>query len=123
MAATDDAALFRLEVVASEPGRVRTGLDLDVARADEAGTKLQAAGVAALQVLADQLDALDRELSPPRRPKPYDRVPIVQVQAQFDATYDRVFAGVTAAADPFATALEEFRRAEAGNASRSLPAD
>jgi hypothetical protein len=103
-------ALFDLAEPARRRGRVRAGLDLDVKQAHAAGHALSAAGVACLRSLADQLDALERWL---RRPgvRPYDRVPLVALQRQFDATYQRVFAG--SEVDPLDRAFAEFRAAEA----------
>ena len=78
------------------------------------GQSLSRAGVASLRSLAGQLDELERWL---RRPnvKPYDRVPLAQLQKQFDDTYDRVFAAA-GDADSFETALRDFRASEVGDA-------
>ena len=118
-----DDVLFELEPpTRSRRGRVRRALDRDIHSAAAGGVPLQRAGLASLQVLADQLDDLDADLRS-RRPKPYDRLPLAQLQRQFDETYDRVFAAVSAAVDPFLAALDEFRRTEARDTSGSVPPD
>jgi hypothetical protein len=102
-------------------GRIRRGLEMDIkaARRDEGG--LQHAGVASLRSMADQLDLLERGLR--LNPKPYDRIPLAQLQRQFDETYDRVFRG-DAAGDPLAAALQQWSAAEARqHAEDSGPAD
>ncbi|MGY4645895.1 hypothetical protein [Cellulomonas sp. URHB0016] len=103
--------LFGMPATRLPTGRIRHGLDHDIAAAREGGTTLQGAGVAALRSMADQLDLMERGLR--TNPKPYDRIPLAQLQRQFDDTYDRVFAAVAAAADPFLAALEAFGAAEA----------
>jgi hypothetical protein len=105
-------ALFSTPAVHLPTGRIRHGLEDDIGKAREGGSTLQGAGVASLRSMADQLDLLERSLR--TNPKPYDRIPLAQLQRQFDETYDRVFAAIAAAADPFLAALEEFRHTEAG---------
>lgn len=106
----DQDELFELPADSPRPGRVRRGLETDVRTARGAGHTLTAAGIASLRSLADQLDSLERFL---RRPgvRPYDRVPLAQLQHQFDETYDRVFDA--ADVDPLEQALADFRAAEA----------
>jgi hypothetical protein len=108
----DDGALFTTPAVHLPTGRVRHGLEDDIGKARQAGSDLQGAGVGSLRSMADQLDMLERSLR--SNPKPYDRIPLAQLQRQFDETYDRVFAATAAAADPFLAALEGFRATEAG---------
>lgn len=108
----DDGALFTSPAVHLPTGRIRHGLEDDIGKAREGGSTLQGAGVASLRSMADQLDMLERSLR--SNPKPYDRIPLAQLQRQFDETYDRVFAAIAAAADPFLAALEGFRAAETG---------
>lgn len=111
-------------------GRVRKGLeqDLKTARGPEQ-PPLPAALVAALRSLADQIDDLERSLRAPGT-KPYDRVPLAQLQKQFDDTYGRVFGtGVDdEPADPLIAALEQFREqqaraAQAGDAEEPRATD
>lgn len=104
-------------------GRVRKGLDQDVQRARDEDRELPEAGVASLRGLADQLDQLERLLRDPEA-KPYDRVPLAQLQRQFDDTYARTFGtGDTGATNPLLEALERFRAAEARDAQDTGPAD
>ena len=105
-------ALFSTPAVHLPTGRVRHGLEDDIAKARGDGSSLQGAGVGSLRSMADQLDMLERSLR--TNPKPYDRIPLAQLQRQFDDTYDRVFAATAAAADPFLAALAAFSDAEAG---------
>jgi hypothetical protein len=114
-------ALFTQPAVRLPTGRIRHGLEADVAAAREDGAHLQGAGVASLRSMADQLDLLERGLR--SNPKPYDRIPLAQLQRQFDETYDRVFAAVAAAHDPFLAALEAFSTAEAGDTTHTGPPD
>lgn len=88
-------------------GRVRRGLDTDVAAADAAGTSLPAAGVAVLRSVADQIDALERHCRT-ERAKPYDRVPLAGLVRQFGETYAGVFAETRTEVDPLVRALAEF---------------
>lgn len=105
------------------------GLDADVTAARRAQRALPAAGVAALRSLADQIDQLERTLRAPGV-KPYDRLPLAQLQAQFDDTYARTFgdnlASGAAASDPIVDALERFEQryyAESSGAQGGDPAD
>lgn len=111
------------------PGRVRKGLDADIKAAD--GAALPQALVAALRGMADQIDALERQLRAPGV-KPYDRVPLAQLQRQFDDTYGRCFGtNDDAAGDPLVDALnqwraeqaEQRRAAAAGDAAHAEPVD
>ena len=111
---TDHPPLFTLEPPRLPRGRVRRGLDADVAAAAAGGHVLAAAGVASLRTLADQIDALERGLRTPEA-RPYDRVPLATLAHEFGETYDRVFAAVAVAADPIAAALDRFLEAETGN--------
>lgn len=85
-------------------GRLRRALDADRA----AGAPTSASALAALQILADQIDAVDRML---RRPgmSPYDRSPLVALVKQFDAMHARAFPPA-AGADPLQAAFEKFGR-------------
>ena len=110
MAATEQPSLFAVDTPPRRRGRLRVALEADLNANGDA--VLPAAGIASLRILADQIDGLDRDLRG-RQPKPYDRLPLAQLQGQFDATYRDTFAGVVGGADPFAAALAEFRAAEA----------
>lgn len=104
-------------------GRVRKGLDQDI-KAAPAGVRLPAALVGGLRSMADQIDALERQLRAPGT-KPYDRVPLTQLQKQFDDTYGRVFGTSDDGADPLVDALNEWREREreARAAQASDPAE
>jgi hypothetical protein len=108
----DDNALFGLPAPRLVPGRVRRGLDRDIAAARDADVELAAAGVATLRTLADQIDQLERLLRSPEA-RPYDRIPLTGLVRQFDDTYGRVFAGLRQQTDPIARALADFMAAEA----------
>jgi hypothetical protein len=98
---------------------MRTGLEVDVTAAREAGAELAASGVASLRILADTIDSLDHQLA--GRSKPYDRVPMATLLAQWGETYDRVFASVVHDHDPLTLALERFAASENGDPSRVGP--
>lgn len=117
----DDDALFTLAAAPLPIGRVRRGLDSEIAAARADGTDLGAAGVAVLRSLADQIDQLERQLRSPRAGA-YDRVPLSGLVRQFDDTYTRVFAGLHAQSDPFAAALAGFLAADSA-AATSDPAE
>lgn len=122
MKETDQGALWEVPVKRPSPGRVRKGLDADVKAAQADGQRLPAAGVASLRGLADQLDQLERLLRAPQA-KPYDRVPMAQLQKQFDDTYRATFGtGTAGTTNPIIEALERFRAAEAGDAQDAQPA-
>lgn len=108
---SDDPHLFTLPTLRLTRGRVRMGLDQDIAAARDGGYELSAAGVAALRTLADQVDQLERLLRHPEA-RPYDRIPLTGLVREFGESYDRVFATVTAAADPIGRALAAFLDAE-----------
>lgn len=99
------------------PGRVRKGLDQDITAAKKAGATLPAALVAGLRGMADQIDGLERQLRYPGT-KPYDRVPLAQLQKQFDDTYGRVFGTGDDGSDPLVDALNEFREQQRAAAAR-----
>lgn len=103
-------------------GRVRKGLDRDITTAVKAGATLPAALVAALRGMADQIDQLERQLRAPGT-KPYDRVPLAQLQRQFDDTYGRVFATGEDQHDPLVDALNEFREQQRRAAAASNPTE
>lgn len=116
-----EAALFPLpDPPARTAGPVRAGLDVEVAAAEAAGTELSASGVAQLRMLADHLDGLDAFLWRSRSVKPFDRVPLTQLAAQFDDTYARVF-GNAPGGDGLERALADFNAAEARNAQGPVP--
>ena len=117
---SDDPTLFGPTVRRLVPGRVRKGLEGDIRGARDKDVDLQAAGVAALRTLADQIDALERFLRHPDA-RPYDRIPLTGMVRQFDDTYDRVFAVLAADSDPIARALADFMTDE--NATRDLDGD
>jgi hypothetical protein len=106
-----DGFLFDVRTPRLSAGRVRKGLDRDVAEAKAAGVDLRAAGVAALRTLADQIDQLERFLRS-KDARPYDRIPLSGLVRQFDDTYGRVFAALDARSDPLAAALADFLEAE-----------
>lgn len=118
--------LFETDLPRVRPGRVRLGLDTEVHDARAAGYELSASGVAALRTLADQIDALERQLRQAGA-RPYDRIPLTGLVRQFDDTWSRVFAIRTAATDPLAAALAEFTAAEhaaaTGDPAGSEPPD
>ena len=118
----DDPHLFTWPTLRLTPGRVRRGLDADIAAARDGGYELSAAGVASLRTLADQVDQLERLLRHPES-RPYDRIPLSGLVRQFDETYDRVFAAVTAQADPIGRALAAFLEAEQTGATAGDTAD
>lgn len=95
-------------------GRVRKGLDNDLANAPQ----VAAATVALLRSLADQLDQLERQLRVPDA-RPYDRVPLTQLAATFHAVYGSAF-GSRGEVDPFdaiaGELADELARARAAQA-------
>lgn len=97
-------------------GRVRKGLDEDIKAARSTSATLPAALVGGLRSMADQIDALERQLRAPGT-KPYDRVPLAQLQKQFDDTYGRVFGTGDDGADPLVDALHEFREQQRRDAA------
>lgn len=113
---SEDAPLWVMPVRRLVPGRVRRGLDADIKAALDHGFSLQDAGIAALRTLADQIDALERQLRAPDA-RPYDRIPLTGLVGQFDATYTRVFAVLAQESDPIARALAEFMERETSEAS------
>lgn len=108
---SDDPFLFAVGAPRLRPGRVRRGLEQDISYAKDQDVRLQAAGVAALRSLADQIDHLERALRSPKAGA-YDRVPFTGLVRQFDDTYERVFAALRTQSDPIARALEDFLGAE-----------
>ena len=92
---SDQPALWTAPLPRHTHGRVRKGLDVDLAAAP--GTP--AATVALLRSLADQLDQLERQLRVPDA-RPYDRVPLTQLAATFAQVYDRAL-GRGGEVDPF----------------------
>ena len=116
----EDSPLFRLPTLRLPPGRVRRGLDQDVAAARGRGHALSGAGVASLRTLADQIDQVERLLRHPEA-RPYDRIPLAGLCRQFDETYDRVFAALRRR--PIGRALAAFLAAEADPAQAGDPTD
>lgn len=112
----DDDALFAMPGITLPPGRVRKGLDAEIAAARADGADLGAAGVAVLRSLADQIDQLERQLRSPKAGA-YDRVPLSGLVRQFDDTYTRVFAALHGQSDPFAAALAGFLAADSAAAT------
>ena len=106
----DDAPLFAPNQRHTH-GRVRKGLDADVAKA--AGAGLSSAGVAALRSLADQIDQLERQLRSPYA-KPYDRVPLGGLVREFGTLYEQTFAALERAEDPLTRALADFLASDSG---------
>jgi hypothetical protein len=117
---TDDAVLFGWATPRLPAGRVRKGLEHDVAAARTRAVQLQAAGVATLRSLADQIDQLERLLRSPEA-RPYDRIPLTGLVRQFDDTYDRVFAALRQQSDPIARALKQFLEHDAAAAAGDTP--
>jgi hypothetical protein len=91
----DQPALWAVPVVRLTHGRVRKGLDVDLA----ANPAVPAATVALLRALADQLDHLERQLRTPDA-RPYDRVPLSQLAQTFQVVYGAAFGG-RGEVDPF----------------------
>lgn len=115
----DEPALFDLGAPQHAHGRVRRGVDADALTARDAGQTLPAAGLAALQTLADQIDQLERQLRYPKS-KPYDRVPLAGLVKEFRETYGTVFM-MGGADDPFARALSDFLAVDGDTAVRDAP--
>jgi hypothetical protein len=91
----DQPALWQAPVPRVTHGRVRKGLDVDLATAPQ----VPAATVALLRSLADQLDQLERQLRVPDA-RPYDRVPLTQLAQTFQLVYGAAF-GSRGEVDPF----------------------
>lgn len=106
-----DEGLFAPTRQYRTPGRVRKGVDADIRESREAGNAPSAAGIAALRVLADRIDQLERTLRSPAA-KAYDHVPLVGMLREFRETYETVFTGI-GEGDPFARALSDFLTADA----------
>lgn len=94
-------------------GRLRRGLDADIRRVRADGVALSDSGVAALRVLADRIDALDRLIAATGG-RPYDHVPLAGLIRQFDESYSQHFAAAATAGDPLTRALADFMAAEHG---------
>src|SRR5262245_24244005 len=92
-------------------GRVRKGLEADIRKALEDEAILSRSGVAALRVLADQIDKLDHRMRHDGG-RPYDRVPLAGLIRQFGEDYDRTFAVAAGSGDPLTRALADFAAAE-----------
>lgn len=101
-------------------GRVRRGLDADAAAARAAGVELHAGALAALRVLADALDDLDRTVY--GSGKPYDRVPLSTMARTFADVHRAVIGGDTGG-DPFEQLVAQLvADAESSHAADTGPA-
>jgi len=108
-----DEPLFAADAPRHPAGRVRRGLDSEVADATGAGVTLAVSLVAVARSLADQLDQLERQLRSPAS-GPYDRVPLAQLSREYRETYDQLFAAVARAEDPLTHALATFLATDDG---------
>jgi hypothetical protein len=112
---SEDPQLFVTRTPRLSHGRLRKGLDDQVAAARNGGSELPASGVAVLRTLADQIDQLERWCRRDEA-RPYDRIPLTALTREFRETSMYVFGSETGA-DPIGRALAAFLDTETGNAA------